>query len=406
MRIRGSAGPWSPLDCTNPFVTGYARAWSADRRSLGLQRPLGGVSSFLDGPALDSQLQRRAPEVETLLERPPGIEYLHTPMYDEPFYPSMVPVAEAAVRMDEQRAAYATGAVIESSVAEAPGDAPVSGQATGADVGTRTAQARFPSMSEKEVYLFSNDPRNLESAHTLRNVGVGNHQPSETEALTREAIVDALIAKVFTKRNAQKAMMEYESLTKTAMPKKLSAEQKMEWHLAAMNEAEGAGGLSFSKFIETFVKPEVTGKAKPRPIANQKEIRLTVLAKVAWAFEWMLFHAFEKMSIKYRTKDHVIHEIAESMTKMERGRWAENDLTAFEFGIGETLKKAEAKILMHIAEVIGIEDVNAELFERVICDRTKACTWIYVCAYVYIHIYIYIYIHIYIHISIILLLLS
>ena len=66
---------------------------------------------------------------------------------------------------------------------EAPGDALATGQAEGAEIGGRVAQARFPAMSEKEVFLFSNDPRNLEAASTLRNKGVGQHQPSESEAI-------------------------------------------------------------------------------------------------------------------------------------------------------------------------------------------------------------------------------
>jgi hypothetical protein len=229
-------------------------------------------------------------------------------------------------------------------------------------------------MTEKEVFLFSNDPRNLEAANTLRNKNVGTHNPSEREAKARDEVVRVLCEKVFTKRECEKAMMSYESLTKTALPRKLSEEQKAQWQLDAMSMADG-DGLSYSKFIDAFVKAEVTSKPKPRPIANHKEIRLCALAKVAWTFENIIFHRLKQMSIKHRTKHEALSDIAGALSGMKNGRWCENDLTAFEFGISETLKECECAILRHIASHIGIEDVGEPLFERVVYDRTKKCVW-------------------------------
>ena len=287
---------------------------------------------------------------------------------------SKVALAETAERIDSQQSAFRDGTTIISTVVEAPGTAGTSGQAVGAEVGSRVAQARFPSMSEKEAHCFSNDPRCLEAANTLRNEGVGVHSPSEKEAKARDEVVELLCDKVFTKRECEKAMMGYVSLTKTALPRKLSEEQKMQWQLDAMNAADG-DGLSYSKFIDAFVKAEVSAKPKPRPIANHKEIRLCALAKVAWVYEHVIFHRLIKMSIKHRKKIDALRDIASALSGMKNGRWVENDLTAFEFGISATLKECECKILRHIASHIGIEDVGSLLFERVVNDRTKSCVW-------------------------------
>ncbi|APG78124.1 RNA-dependent RNA polymerase [Beihai weivirus-like virus 20] len=283
-------------------------------------------------------------------------------------------MAEAAERVNAQQAAFRDGTTITSTVVEAPGAASTSGQAEGAEVGTRVARPRFPSMSEEEVFLFSNDPRNLEAANTLRNKGVGVHQPSEKEAAVRDELVDVLCDMVFTKRESEKAMMEYESLTKTALPRKLSEEQKLQWQQDALAAAEG-DGLSYSKFIDAFVKAEVSAKPKPRPIANHKEIRLCALAKCAWTYEHVLFRRMNKMSIKHRTKSEALSDVANALSSMKNGRWCENDLTAFEFGISAKLKACECAILRHVASQIGIEDVGSLLFERVVNDRTKTCVW-------------------------------
>ena len=77
-----------------------------------------------------------------------------------------------------------------------------------------------------------------------------------------------MIEQLFTKRECEKALMGFESLTKQALPPKLREEQKMKWQLDAMNEADGSGP-SFSKYVDAFLKSEVTGSPKPHPIAGQ-----------------------------------------------------------------------------------------------------------------------------------------
>jgi hypothetical protein len=235
-------------------------------------------------------------------------------------------------------------------------------------------------MGEKMVYLFNNDPRNLEAAQALRDKDVGTFDPSRREVRSMERALEEMERRLFTESAMRKSLCRYESVTRTAMPKKLSPEQKAQWQLDAMNEAEGVGGLcmdreTFSRYVAAFPKAEVSAKEKPRPIANHKEIRLTALAKVAWIFEDVMFHALELMSIKHRTKSHVLNDVAKNLSDMRSGRWCENDLTAFEFGISEELKAAECRILRHIAKFVGLEETGELLFERVVSDRVNPVVW-------------------------------
>lgn len=284
--------------------------------------------------------------------------------------------AEAAERVDQQQRAFVEGTTLLGSTVVAPGEALTSGQAAddAPDIGVRVAHARFPHMGADEVYLHNADPRALEAANTLRNVGVGNFDPSVREFASMEEALKQLEEQVFTAAAVRKSLHRYEDVQRSALPRKLSAEQKAQWMLDAMNEAEG-DGVSFSKIVKAFVKAEVTGKPKPRPIANHKEIRLVAMAKVAWMFEDIMFHTLEQMSIKHRTKGQVLSDIAENLSSMRSGRWCENDLTAFEFGIGPALKAAERRIFCHLAKFVGLEDTGSLLFERVVGDRDKPVVW-------------------------------
>ena len=81
------------------------------------------------------------------------------------------------------------------------------------------------------------------------------------------------------------------------------------------------------------------------------------------------------MSIKHHPKSQVLRDIAAAMSGMRNGRWCENDLTAFEFGISEKPRERECKIWLHIVSMIGAGEIGDVLFERVANDRTKACAW-------------------------------
>jgi hypothetical protein len=288
--------------------------------------------------------------------------------------------ANAATAVEEQQRAYVEGGLLHSTTTAAPGDRPElvepPGLEGGAASGNRTAVARFPQLTEAANYLHSNNPQNLQQAHDLRNIGIGNHNPYVSEAKTRDLFVDQLKEKVFTAKNVKVALREFESVRKSALPKKLTQEAAEQAEIEAMNAALSSDGVGYDTVIKAFVKSEVTAKNKPRPIANHGETRLFALAKVAYVFEHILFDVFRSGSIKGRSKHVAIEEIVKNMSKMRKGaRFVENDLTAFEFGISEPLKQVEQEVFRHLARLIGVEDSGELLFDRVVNDRDKCATW-------------------------------
>jgi len=298
----------------------------------------------------------------------------------EPTAEAALAEAEAATAVEEQQRAYAEGGVLHSTTTAAPGDRPElaepPGLEGGAASGARTARARFPLLTEKPNYLHSNNPQNLQQAHDMRNIGIGIHNPLVSEATTRDKLIEVLLEKVYNSASLKKAMREFESIRKSALPKKLNHEDAMKAEIDAMNAALSGDGVGFDTVIKAFCKSEVSGKDKPRPIANHEMIRLNALAKVAYAFEHVTFDVFRDGSIKARIKKEAIEAIVSNMSEMRDGaRYAENDLKAFEFGISKILKEIEQTIFRHIARIIGVEDIGELLFDRVVEDRNKCATW-------------------------------
>jgi hypothetical protein len=288
--------------------------------------------------------------------------------------------AEAATVVEQQQRAYVENGVLRSTTTMTQEDrvemVEPPGLEGGSASGARAATPRFPQITTKPNYLHSNNPKNLKQAHDKRNIGIGNHNPYVSEAKTRDALVEGLKEKVFNASKVKKAMKEFESMRASALPRKLTHEGKMKVEMDAMNTELRRDIVGFDRVIKAFVKSEVTAKDKPRGIANHGDVRLYALAKVAFAFEHVMFDVFQSASIKGRPKHKAIEEIFTNMSKMRAGaRWVENDLTAFEFGISEPLKQIEQEIFLHIARLIGVEDVGDELFERVVEDRDKCATW-------------------------------
>lgn len=288
--------------------------------------------------------------------------------------------AEAATAVEEQQRAYVEGGLLNSTTTAAPGDRPElvepPGLEGGAASGLRTASARFPLLTTSPNFLHSNNAQNLQQAHDMRNIGIGQHNPFVSEAATRDALVEELISKVFTSGRAKKAMRDFESVRRSCLPKKFTPEQALKAESEAMNAVLSGNAVGFDTIIKAFVKSEVSAKNKPRPIANHGETRLYALARVAYVFEHVMFDVFRMASIKGRAKHDAIEGLLQNMTKMRKGsRWVENDLTAFEFGISEPLKRLEQDIFTHIARLIGVEESGSLLFDRVVDDRDKCATW-------------------------------
>jgi len=245
----------------------------------------------------------------------------------------------------------------------------------------RTAQSRWPDSSDAEVFLFGDDPRNLGAAQGMRDVDVGYPELTEEETATFSKVATLLEAHLFTEKNIKAAYKGFESWEKS-LPKKFSAKKKQSVIQSVLLEnnakdKEGNYVQSYSQFVEAFVKAEVSDKPKPRSIANHKEIRCGALAKVAWVFETILFDKLALMSIKHENKKDVITKIIGRMDKgfdKNGGQWLENDLSAFEFGIGKVLKRMEQNVLRRIARVIGVDD-EGFIFQRVVNDRDKSAVW-------------------------------
>jgi len=332
------------------------------------------------GPSSSSPDAVEVPEEEAAVELGPSDEAFWE-VVSEPTSAEALAEAELATAVEEQQRAYVEGGVLHSTTTATQDERPElvlpPGLEGGAASGSRVAAPRFPQITGKSNFLHSNNPQNLKQAHDLRNVGVGRHNPLVSEMETRDRLVQSLKENVFTPNRVRKAMDGFESIRQTALPKKLSHDDRMRVELEAMNASLKSDGVGFDTVIKAFVKSEVTAKDKPRAIANHGNTRLFALSKVAWVFEKVLFVTFNLGSIKHDVKKAKIGKLYEKMNGMRIGaRWVENDLTAFEFGVSEPLKQIEQEIFRHIAELIGVEDVGIELFERVVDDRDKCATWL------------------------------
>jgi len=309
-----------------------------------------------------------------------GADFIGSVRPAEPTAAEALAEATAATAVEEQQRAYVEGAVLHSTTTATQEDRPElaepPGVEGGAASGSRTATARFPLLTAKANYLHSNNPQNLQQAHELRNIGIGKHNPLCSEAKTRDLLVEKLKEKVYTPANVKRAMAGFESIRRSALPKKMTHEAALQAELEAMNAALSSEGGGFDTVVKAFVKSEVSAKDKPRAIANHGETRLYALARVAYAFEHVTFDLFRDCSIKSRGKSEAIQGIYQNMSGMRKGaRWVENDLSAFEFGISEPLKQIEQEIFRHLAKLIGVADSGNLLFERVVEDRDKCATW-------------------------------
>jgi len=282
--------------------------------------------------------------------------------------------AERQSIIDEQKAMHINREKLTSSTVVTAAGKHVSDDCTAdGEVGVREATTRFPKMTDEPAYLFSGNADNLASAEALRNKGVGNHNPSAREARAREAVTDALIKHLFTKKRVQASEA---AITRTVdvLPKKLNEEAKMQVEIDALNQDQD-GYVPFSLMVKAFVKPEVTGKPKPRPIANHGERRLWGLAKTAAVFEDLLFHAIPHACIKHEEKAAKMAELFKNTRGFKHV--VENDMTAFEFGISRELKVCEQRIFKAIMKHLNLDEDGEGFCHRVVDARDKAVTWVY-----------------------------
>jgi len=301
-----------------------------------------------------------------------------------PPHESVRKAVEAEVRQ-EQAAAHISGATLQSTTVPTSSKTKVEGETPakvrvpdlavlddGKEIGPREATTRFPQVVEGAKYVFSNGPDNLIAAEAMRNVGVGTWAPMPHEEEAFVAVVEALKTHLFSPAAIKQAMKDFIDLPST-LPKKMSATTRERILHNELNEAH-MDGTPFSSSIKAFVKAEVSAKAKPRPIADHGPQRLVPIAKVAWCFEHIV--AKVKFSnIKGRSKEQALKQLFSNFGALKGGQMLENDLTAFEFGVSEPLKRAEADIFRHIASYLNLDDQGTLAFQRIVDARTKAATW-------------------------------
>ena len=281
--------------------------------------------------------------------------------------------AANTTEVDEQMGAYVNCTELHSTtVTVEHGDHVENNRTASGEVGKRTARARFPKASEDKEYLFSNDPDNLVAAEKLRNVDVGEDNLSPQQVVAFDEAVAALKKHLFTKTRVRNAERFIEK-TADVLPKNRTEEQKMQMHLDAVNES-GDETVPFSVLVDAFTKKEVSGKPKPRPIVNHGNKRVWGMAKASGIFEDIMFHGVPHACIKHSEKHAKMNQIFSNLDGFLSA--AENDLTAFEFGIHERLKRAECEILKHIMGHLNLDSDNAGFCHRVVDARTQACTWV------------------------------
>lgn len=286
--------------------------------------------------------------------------------------PGLEELATTATEVDEQMGAFVNDALLHSTtVTVEHGDHVQDNRTATGEIGNRTARARFPKASEDKEYLFSNDPESLIAAEKLRNEGVGEDNLSPEQVKAFDATVDALCKHLFTKTRVKNAE-KFITRTFEVLPKNRSDEAKMQMHIDALNEDPDIG-LPFSVLVDAFTKKEVTGKPKPRAIVNHGNKRVYGMAKSSAVFEDVMFHGLPHACIKHAEKHEKMNAIFSNLDGLHP---VINDLSAFDFGIHDRLKRAECKILKHIMKWLDLDSDSAGFCHRVVDARTKACTWV------------------------------
>ena len=287
--------------------------------------------------------------------------------------PGLEDQAVRATMIDEQMGAHVEGELLHSStVVVEHGDHVKDTRTAEGEVGKRTARTRFPKTSEAVEYLFSNDPENLISSEGLRNVDVGVADLTPEQSKAFDEAVAALKKHLFTKKRIH-ASERYISKTTDVLPKNRTEEKRAQMHIDALN-ATGDETVPFSLLVDAFCKKEVTKKPKPRPIANHGDQRVWGMAKTAAIFEDVMFHALPFACIKHCEKESKMNDLFTTLN--DYGYKFENDLTAFEFGIYDRLKRAECDIFKHVLGHIDTAGDNTGFCHRVIDARDKSCTWV------------------------------
>jgi len=311
---------------------------------------------------------------------PPGLQPSATPIIDEA-EEDIVLIAERETVIMQQMAAHIENEpLISQSIVVEHGAHVQDNKTVDPDpemaTGVRAARSRFPQITAEKQFLFNGDSESLISSEALRNknVGIAKLTPRQEKAL--QHVETYLKRHMFSDRKIKESERNFVRTLDT-LPSKNSEEVKMQIELDAMN-CDQDGRMPFSLLVDAFVKAEVSGKSKPRPIVNHGAKRLYGIAKTAAVFEDLMFHALPEACIKHCEKFEKMNQLFKHCENIKGFRgMLENDMTAFEFGIHERLKTIEKNIIQHIMSHLDMEGDGEVFCERVVDARDKSCTWVF-----------------------------
>ena len=256
---------------------------------------------------------------------------------------TIVGAVQSKIRLLEQEAAFVEGSKILSEINLTKDSTTLhrgNPQAASFECGVREALSRFPHMTGDKAFFFSAHPQNITAAEFLRNQDIGDYKPWKSEMETKDRIVKWFCDNIFTYNQCQAAAREI-GTTFANLPGKFTEKDRQEMVMKSMTET-----LDLEHVFKVNCKPEVSAKDKPRSVVDHGARRLTAVAHIAAVFDYVVFHRLKYASIKGRSKRQALTEICTNMNALKSGTVIENDLTAFEYGIGYDLKKAEADAVL------------------------------------------------------------
>lgn len=248
------------------------------------------------------------------------------------------------------------------------------------DGGERIAERRGPHLGPKP-YFFSNAGDNLIMAKELRDNGdAGPVRVSEFSELLEKA--SDSFNRIVLCENQCRNLRVKEACEE--FPKKYTCKERERY----VKDMWYCNAHSLPPKISTSIKSEVVSKEKPRPIQAHNTERLALNCPLLGTYERILKARCGRYTIKGRVKQNILYDMccaADDLSK--RGDGGQPiyplmfDQTAFEFGINDDFKAAEAKMLTKVAELLGSEYAiyPDDLVDKCIAERQASIDWVMQC---------------------------
>lgn len=241
------------------------------------------------------------------------------------------------------------------------------------DGGNRTAERRAPHLGPMP-YFFNNSGDNLSLANHLRNNGdAGPVREPEFAKLIDEAVEAFCKIVISEKKCSNLVVKEFtDELPKKYTVKERQSYERDMWYL-------NCHGLPPK--ISTSIKAEVVGKPKPRPIQAHGVERLALNSPLFGTWERILKARLGRFTIKGKKKQLVFEKICHDANNLAAHGPLfplQFDQTAFEFGINESFKNAEVKMLTKVASLLK-SDYSIypdDLVDACIAERKNKIDWV------------------------------